>query len=79
MSVALSLSSPRACSGDQYSGVPSSIPWVVTLVDDRAMPGEPEVGDDDAARRTLDQHVPGREVAMDDPAGVRVGERRRDR
>ena len=42
MSVAVSLSAPRACSGDQYSGVPSSIPWVVTLVDERAMRARPK-------------------------------------
>ncbi len=42
MSVAVSLSAPRACSGDQYSGVPSNMPWVVTLVDDRAMRARPK-------------------------------------
>ena len=33
---------PRACSGDQYSGVPSSMPWVVTLVDERASRASPK-------------------------------------
>ena len=37
---------------------------------------QPEVGDDDASSRRLDQHVRGRQVAMDDAAFVRVGERR---
>ena len=42
MSVALPLSRPRACSGDQYSGVPSSIPCVVTLVEERASLASPK-------------------------------------
>ena len=42
MSVALPLSRPRACSGDQYSGVPSSIPCVVTLVEERASRASPK-------------------------------------
>ncbi len=42
MSVAVSLSSPRACSGDQYSGVPSNMPRVVTLVAERAMRASPK-------------------------------------
>ena len=42
MSVAVSLSRPRACSGDQYSGVPSSMPLVVTLVDERASRASPK-------------------------------------
>ena len=42
MSVAVSLSAPRACSGDQYSGVPSNMPWVVTLVVERAIRARPK-------------------------------------
>ena len=42
-------------------------------------PCEPEVGDDDAARPPLDEHVRRGEVAVDDTARVRVGERGGDR
>ena len=79
MSVAVSLSRPRACSGDQYSGVPSSIPWVVTLVEERAIRASPKSETTTRPVALSISTLPGREVAVDDPAGVRVGERRRDR
>ena len=42
-------------------------------------PRQPEIRDDDASSRRLDQHVRGRQVTMDDAALVRVGERSSDR
>ena len=42
-------------------------------------PGEAEVRHDDAARAVLHEDVRGCQVTMDDAAGVRVGERGRDR
>ena len=79
MSVAVSLSAPRACSGDQYSGVPSNMPWVVTLVVERAIRARPKSETTTRPVARSIRTLPGREVAVDDPARMRVGERGRDR
>ena len=78
MSVAPSVSRPSACSGDQYSGVPSSTPIVVARAAGARDAGEAEVGRDDAAAVALDEDVRRRQVAVDDALRVRVVERLAD-
>ena len=70
---------PRACSGDQYSGVPSNMPWVVTLVDERAIRARPKSETTTRPVALSISTLPGREIAVDDPARVCIGEGGRDR
>ena len=79
MSVAVSLSRAARLLGRPVLGRPEQHSLGRDARRRAGDPREAEVGDDDAAGRALDQDVAGREVAMDDPAGMRVGERRRDR
>ena len=75
-------SEPPACSGDMYSGVPSSVPRMVRRAADSVSSsrGHAEVQHLDrgraGGRRVADQEdVLGFEVAVDDPLVVRGGDR----
>ena len=86
MSVRASTCCPRACSGDMYAAVPTTVPASVLtpncVVSAPVWPDSGELGQaevqhlHDAVRP--EHHVLRLDVAMDDPGGVRGAQRGRD-